>query len=120
MSATRQQRWSRGALERVILHKGKADEAKFKTLCMKMPGLIKQAGLVQALVFMQSREKELGKGFVNDLAGVLGDQKLLATAQAAELPTYLALTNDASQVAIWFRRFAQIELSGDGDERDDA
>jgi len=113
MSDTRQQRWSKAALERVTAHKDKDDEAKYRTLCMKMPGLIKQAGLVQALVFMQSREKEYGKGFVKDVATVLGRPKLLEDAQASALPAYLALTNDASQVAIWLRRFAQIELVGE-------
>lgn len=112
MSATRQQRWSKAALERVSAHRTKDDEARYKTLCMKMPGLIKQAGLVQALVFMKSREKEIGAAFVKDLEVVLEEKDLLGRAQRDELARYLALTNDTSQVAIWFRRFAQIELTG--------
>jgi hypothetical protein len=82
-----------------------------------MPGLIQQAGLVQALVFMQSREKELGKGFVADLERVLEMRQLLKDAQEAKLAQYLALTNDVSQVALWFRRFAQIELQSNRQEK---
>ena len=118
MSVTRHQRWSAGALERVKARKSGGDSSKYRTLCMKMPGLIKQAGLVQALVFMESREKELGKGFVEDLAKVYGSKTLLADAQKQELAPYLAMTNDLSQIAIWFRRFAQIELEGAGETQE--
>jgi CRISPR type III-B/RAMP module-associated protein Cmr5 len=108
MSVTRHQHWSAEALKRVSAKKDQSDEGKYRTLCMKMPGLIKQAGLVQALVFMKSREK--------DLASVHGAKDLLHDAQTAELAPYLALTSDLSQISIWFRRFAQIELKGDAEE----
>jgi CRISPR type III-B/RAMP module-associated protein Cmr5 len=116
MSVTRHQHWSAEALKRVSAKKDQSDEGKYRTLCMKMPGLIKQAGLVQALVFMKSREKDIGETFVKDLASVHGAKDLLHDAQTAELAPYLALTSDLSQISIWFRRFAQIELKGDAEE----
>ena len=113
---TRSQRWSKGALERVLAQKGRENESKYRTLCFKMPGLIQQAGLVQALVFMLGREKDDGKAFVEHLAQVHGSKacKLLVTrAQEAALPEYLALTEELSQVSLWFRRFAQVELESE-------
>jgi CRISPR/Cas system CMR-associated protein Cmr5 small subunit len=116
MSVTRHQAWSAGALERVVAKKEGGDAGKYRTLCMKMPGLIKQAGLVQALVFMKSRERPVGDAFIADLAEVYGKKDLIGEAQKQELAPYLAMTNDLSQIAIWFRRFAQIELRGEDAE----
>ena len=111
---TRPQRWSKGALDRILARKGKDDASKYRTLCMKMPTLIHQAGLVQAVVFMLSREADIGKRFVNDLGAVHSDlgaaDKLLKRIQEAQLPDYMALTHEISQLSLWFRRFAQIEL----------
>jgi CRISPR/Cas system CMR-associated protein Cmr5 small subunit len=118
---TRQQRWAKLALERVRDHKGMASESKYKTLCMKMPSLLKQSGLVQSLAFMRSREE--GKKFCDELATTYG---LLATndkragevlqdkAQNAErLDQYLVLSRDLIDISVWFRRFAQSELADD-------
>ncbi|MGD0039212.1 MAG: type III-B CRISPR module-associated protein Cmr5 [Isosphaeraceae bacterium] len=110
---TRSQNWSKGALESVLAQKGKL-ESKYRTLCMKMPALIHQAGLVQATVFMLGREADIGKQFIDDLAKVYGgfdDAMLLHRIQEAPLAEYMALTHDLSQVSLWFRRFAQIELA---------
>jgi CRISPR/Cas system CMR-associated protein Cmr5 small subunit len=113
MSVTRHQAWSAAALKRIQARKAGEDPGRYRALCMKMPGLIKQAGLVQALVFMKSREKPVGDAFIADLAEVFGKKELIAEAQRQELAPYLAMTNDLSQIAIWFRRFAQIELGGE-------
>ena len=125
MVATRQQTWSAGAHNKVMSAATQKFASKYRTLCMKMPSLIKQAGLVQAIVFVQAREGDSGKQFVNDLAAVanLGGnanctengEDLLERVQGADLPIYLAHTNDVSQVAVWFRRFAQIELKDEDD-----
>ena len=116
---TRQQRWAKLALERVRDHKGKGSESKYRTLCLKMPALLKQSGLVQSLAFMRSRSGQESKMFCDELATTYG---LLATndksagevlqdqAQNAELPVYLVLSRDLIEVSVWFRRFAQSEL----------
>ena len=115
---TRQQRWAKLALERVRDYQGKDSESKYRTLCMKMPSLLKQSGLVQSLAFMRARD-DIGKVFCDELATTYG---LLATndksagevlqdqAQNAELPVYLVLSRDLIEVSVWFRRFAQSEL----------
>lgn len=119
---TRQQRWAKLALERVRDHKGKGSESKYKTLCMKMPALLKQSGLVQSLAFMRSRSGQEGKMFCDELAAVYGVQAegqksagevLQDRSQRAVLPEYLVLSRDLIDISVWFRRFAQSELADD-------
>jgi CRISPR/Cas system CMR-associated protein Cmr5 small subunit len=107
--------------ERVRGYKGNG-EAKLRTLCMKTPALIHQSGLAQALVFLRSRDGEHGERFVADLAHGLGrsDVKtgdaLIKKALQTPMTEYMVLTASVADVAAWFRRFAQIELSADGEE----
>ena len=123
---TRQQKWAHAALAKVASHKGKSTESKNKTLCLKMPTLLKQSGVVQALAFMRARSGEEGKEFCNDLSAVYGvptldgktaGKDLQDQAQTVALPQYLVLSRDLIEVSVWFRRFAQSELKAeDGDE----
>jgi len=117
---TRQQQWAKGALGCIEEAKGSPVEAKYKTLCMTTPALLQQSGLVQGLAFLWARDKEIGKRYVGDLAKVYGQgdgRQLLKNAQGEEsLQGYMAMTTDLIDVAIWFRRFAQAELKGDGTE----
>ena len=118
---TRQQRWAKEACARVSARVATQDVRDYRTLCMKMPVLIMQSGLVQAVAFVRSRGT-LGKAFSDDLAAVYGitepnpGQALMEKAQGAnELTTYLALTRDFIDVSAWLRRFAQSELPAGGD-----
>jgi CRISPR-associated protein Cmr5 len=92
------------------------DLAKFRTLCMKSPALIQQSGLAQALTFLLAREKQ-GKKFVEALASAWNqqdDKQLHQAALSTEgLLEYMKLTREIIDVAIWFRRFAQIEIPTD-------
>ncbi len=114
---TRQQQWASGALERVCARAG-MDESSYRTLCLKMPVLIHQSGLAQAVAFMMSRET-MGQQFCADLGSVYGvpgqalepAKALRRTVFAAnDLTTYMSLTRDLIEVTIWFRRFAHSEL----------
>lgn len=118
---TRQQQWSLGAHRKVLAFKeAKPDQRKkLNTFCHKMPSLIQQAGLMQALVFIEARGDAPGQTFLDALAAVHGADsraRLRGAAQAAELADYLALTRDLTDVATWFRRFAQIELGQDTED----
>lgn len=111
---TRQQTWSKSALTAVEGWAKDANKAKFKTLCMKMPALIGQSGLVQAVVFMQARSGTEGRRFVEALATTyLGKSDkdigttFLKSVQEAELPAYLAMSRDVIAIATWYQRFAQ-------------
>lgn len=124
---TRAQDWSARAYERVRKDSAKnggvrkgatRDDGKYKTSCMKMPSLIHQSGLLQALVFQVARD-DSGEIYVDHLAQTIsGDEKkdhrwLIEHAQKQELKPYMALTHDIAEIAQWFRRFAQIELTDD-------
>ncbi len=117
---TRQQRWSTEAHAHVVKVAKGGDTAKYNTWCRKMPSLIQTSGLIQALVFIESRGAE-GKKFCDDLARIydpkLDRDKLRDKAQKAPLAEYLALSRDLINVSIWMRRFAQIEL-GDKEDQD--
>ncbi len=121
---TRQQKWAKEAYAKVTAYRGKADEKKYRTLCMKMPVLILQSGLVQAIAFVRSREKKknvgIGEAFCNDLAAVYGitdadgGKALMEQVQGADdLSVYLAMTRDLIDVSTWFQRFAQSELESE-------
>jgi|GEM_PF-2512654 len=123
---TRAQGWSALAYQKVSGEKVQGDQAatsKYKTSCMKMPSLIHQSGVLQALVFQVARDKH-GERYVDHLAqawfgqDTANHRTLIEHAQRLELRPYMALTRDLSEVAQWFRRFAQIELK-DVEEDDD-
>jgi CRISPR-associated protein Cmr5 len=117
---TRQQRWAEGAYNKVKAMKGKPDEGKYATRCMRMPSLLLQSGLVQATAFLRGRGNEAGTtAFLNDFAAVLAEPKAVtgealdSAARSADLNKYLRLSRDALQVATWFRRFAQSEFDAE-------
>lgn len=114
---TRQQAWASGALLRVSQMKGNEKEKKYATLCMKGPALLKQCGLIQTIAFLLSRsESDAGTEYGDHLAQVFiganrtgADLRQMAL-EANDLSSYLALSREMAQVAMWFRRFAQSEL----------
>ena len=116
--ATRQQRWSSKALACVEERQaeGQAKDfaiSKYKTRCLSTPSLVQQAGVVQALAFIISRD-QTGRDFADDLAqtyGLKDRDELLRKAQNGGLGEYMTLSADLISVATWFRRFAKSELT---------
>jgi CRISPR type III-B/RAMP module-associated protein Cmr5 len=119
---TRSQEWSKSAFARVGASGRTAQNAvneKYRTCCSKMPGLIHQSGLLQALVFQATREED-GRTYVDDLARTYlaapnpgqhaRHTDLIAAVQSANLNEYMAMTHDLAEIAQWFRRFSQILL----------
>lgn len=112
---SRQQTWATKAQRAVEKQKKSDQKAKYKTLCMTGPSLLQQAGVVQALVFFQSRGEDASQ-YLDDLATVYGKKSghsLIETAQEPDLADYLRLSRDLLEVSAWMRRFAQIELGGE-------
>ncbi len=106
---TRSQEWAQKAYEKVEAASRRGG-GEYKDMALRFPVLVRQAGLAQALAFVQSRGKEEHKRLGDDLAQVLGYQGLEAMAKAAreaELLAYLRLTREVLQAAEWFKRFAQ-------------
>lgn len=125
---TRAQDWSRVAYKRVSEQASNAPDGavvpKYKTSCNKMPGLIHQSGVLQALVFQCARDAD-GRRYVDHLAEAYFQRsqadhgQLIKKAQQASLSEYVALTRDIANIAQWFRKFAQIELSAVQEGQDD-
>lgn len=108
----RAQNMATRALERVQAVEA-ARRADYKALAMKAPVLVQQSGLMQALVFIQSRD--VGSVLLNDFAMVLGrgeshGEALVNDARSLGLGAYLTLTREVIQASTWLRRFVQIEM----------
>ena len=92
------------------------DESRAKEyggMAHKLPVLIRQAGLVQALAYVSARGKDGAKQLLEDLARVLGydsASQLLDESREAELLEYMHLTRKATVALTWYKRFAQSVL----------
>ncbi len=128
---TREQKRASFAYARVKQHEQNEKIRKdYGSMALRFPALLRSAGLVQALAFVESRSNEGHKRFIHDFASVLAEleganpsgkeafDNLFERARKAELPEYLRMTREALAVADWFKRFAQSVLKvepGEGD-----
>ena len=114
---TLQQRYAKAVYQRIQDIKQSYPDDKQKeygALALKLPVLVRQAGLVQALTFVAARQREAHKRrILDDLAQVLGEgsgEDLLEQAREAPLAKYMYLTQRVLWALEWFKRFAQSEL----------
>lgn len=125
MLRTREQNRASGAyarVEAVAPHK----REDYGRLAHKLPILIRQAGLAQALAFVMAKQKD--GGLLSDLAASLKEAGLLNEADAnaltratreADLLTYQLLTSETLALLVWYKRYAQSVLgvaSGEDDQ----
>ena len=86
---------------------------EYGSMAHKLPVLIRQAGLVQALAYVAARGKPGAKQLLEDLAQTLeydaADALFDATRQA-NLLEYMHLTRKATVALTWYKRFAQSVL----------
>ena len=119
---TRQQRFAKEALAKVLAVVKTDKEKKFHTHCMKTPSLIHQAGALQAVAFW-NRDKDAKASYLPALAtvygkgvdkeGVTGKTLLDSLTGTTDLAGYMALSRDLAEAALWLRRFAQAELKSE-------
>jgi len=133
---TREQRYARAVFDQVkLFHDEHSKEntaakqdlendpeiKKYGSLAHKLPVLIRTAGLVQAFVFIQARNKKGTSQYrlLCDLEAVLLDEKiqvlkpgekLVERSREADFEEYMRLTEASLEVLLWFKRFAQSEL----------
>ena len=115
--STRQQRWAAGA-HKCIQSRTTAQSSfqkKYRSLARELPSLIQQSGLIQALIFIQSREQgseKYGEAVLQDLAQVYDQdpERLIRLVQEAEMPEYLRYSEELIALSIWFRRYATVLL----------
>lgn len=99
----------------------KAFARKYGAMALKLPILIRTAGLCQALHFVQSRNDTSYTQFLDHLAEQLTrvDEKirdatsLCDQVRKAELTHYLHLTREATATLQWYARLAQSVLKVD-------
>ena len=91
-----------------------AKETEYKqygAMAHKLPILIRTAGLVQALSFVEARsKKEIQKRLLTDLKATIepnDPRTLLVHAQQADLSEYMRLTQQVMAALLWYKRFAQ-------------
>jgi CRISPR-associated protein Cmr5 len=111
---TREQKRAKSAFERVVQHQSQDQSWRdqYGGMAHKLPVLVRQAGLAQALAFVESRGKDPHRALLQDLAHTVGLSKddLLKRSREAGLSEYLRLTREVLAVAQWYKRFAQSVL----------
>ena len=113
-----EQRYARTAYERVSAYaeghpEGSKERKQYGSMAHKLPILVRQAGLVQALEFVESRGKEPHKLLLGDLAVAVGEDNaegLLERTRTVEIPDYIFLTHQVMLALKWYKRFAQSVL----------
>lgn len=84
---------------------------KYGSLALKLPVLIRTAGLAQALAFAEVRGEAAGKRLLDHIAAVVGvsggRDRLLEQAREVELVGYMDLTRRILAALTWYGRFAR-------------
>lgn len=126
---TREQRRAGVAFERIkrLENNGAAMAAEYGRYAHKLPILVMQAGLAQALTFAEAKDQKGGaKALLEDLAVSLKEVGLLSNgtwatlserAKNAPIPEYQRLTSETLAILSWYKRFAKSVLDIEaGDE----
>jgi CRISPR-associated protein Cmr5 len=120
---TRSQRHAAKAFEQVNgLGQAQKDQRdRYGSMALRLPALIRTAGLSQALAFVASKEKP-GDQLLCHLATLLGEpdsSSLLWRSRNATLPDYMHLTSEVLEASIWYGRFARSILGVEPGEEPD-
>lgn len=111
---TRDQKRAKSAFERITQYRQKEESWRdeYGGMAHKIPVLVRQAGLAQALAFVESRGKEAHRTLLEDLAHTSGLSKseLLKKSRESGLGEYMHLTQEVLAAAQWYKRFAQSVL----------
>ncbi|OQX65126.1 MAG: type III-B CRISPR module-associated protein Cmr5 [Anaerolinea sp. 4484_236] len=113
---TLQQKFATAVHEKVDAYKDEDDSKKYGVMALKLPVLVRTAGLVQALAFVESRGKQPFDDLLRDLAQVVINENadaalLLSRSRTDDLQGYIHLTRRTLTALDWFKRFAQSILN---------
>lgn len=124
---TREQEYAAAVYDQVTAFKVNrpANEIKqYGALAHQLPVLVRSAGLVQAVTFVEARGKPAHKQLIDHLAATVGAgdrAQLAAAARTAGLPAYMRLTQQVLAALVWYKRFAQSILDvKPGEEGEDS
>lgn len=118
---TRDQRLAKSSFTRVSARKATKDAAKYGSMALKLPALVRSAGLAQALAFADAKGHEallddLAASVLNDLPGKesqVSRADLLTRSREVQLTEYIRLTRDVLAALQWYRRFAKSVLGAE-------
>lgn len=115
--ATRNQKLADKAYRQVTQFKAEKDEKahkKYGTMAHKLPVLVRTAGLVQAVTFVQTRGSEAQQTLLAHLAETLeyeGVDAFADDARTHDLQGYMLLTRRVLGALLWYKRFAESILN---------
>jgi CRISPR-associated protein Cmr5 len=127
MPQTREQKRAHISFQQVqaLQNESEAKRKAYGRVCHKLPVLIRQAGLVQALAFIQAKAKDGNERILDHLAAALHQAQvlpagtrdaLLNTARTAEMGPYVYLTREVQALLLWHKRYAQSVLGVEAGE----
>jgi len=115
---TRELKYAESAYNQVhaIWGRGEAYHKKYGSLAHKLPILVRQAGLAQALAFAATRKPEEQQKLLKHLAITVIDDdfdELLRQSRTKPMLEYMRLTDDVMLALTWYKRFVQSILGVD-------
>jgi len=113
---TLQQEYAQKVYKKVESYKDSSERTQYGSMAHKFPILVRQAGLIQALAFVQTRGKPAHKTLLEHLAQVVAEQsadEFVRQCREADLTTYMWLTRQTLGALEWFKRLAQSVLDVD-------
>jgi CRISPR-associated protein Cmr5 len=106
--------------------KGSKERKQYGAMAHKLPVLVRQAGLMQALTFVHTRGKTGHTALLEDLAQTVSKKDangFLAECSTDELADYMWLTRKTLAALEWFKRFAEsvleVKTGEEGDEENE-
>jgi len=121
---TREQKYAESVYNQIyaIYASGEAYHKKYGSLAHKLPILVRQAGLAQALAFADTRKPPAQKKLLEHLAAVVLDsdvRTLLTQSRTLPLLPYMRLTDDVMLALTWYKRYVQSVLGVDATVEDE-
>lgn len=115
----RSQRYAQAAYEAASKFAGGSKSGKeFRTLCMHFPSLLHTSGLIQAVTFYQSKEKEqdsMHAQYLRALGEAVFESQNLnwSLIRTASVGDYQKMTRDFMDVSIWMKRYAEALITAE-------
>lgn len=103
------------------------ERKEYGAMAHKLPVLVRQAGLLQAMTFVYTRGKPGHANLLKDLAKVVNnkdstDEQFLAKCRTEKLSEYIWLTRKTLAALEWYKRFAEsvlgVKAGDDGGENE--
>ena len=125
MMQTRDQKRAETAYKLVeaVSHQGDTARQKYGTMALSLPMLVRTAGLLAALEFVNSRKEPSQRLLLDHLkdhlteAGLVpGGKDVIATCRKADLATYLRLNQEVLAVLLWHKRLTHSLLGVEAGE----